>query len=402
MADFEVLVEKVLNVEDHPNADRLSIVTVRGFRCISAKVGEDNHPRYKTGDLVIYVPEGAIVPEWLLKKGFWNDKDDKGMLAGPKGDRVKAIKLRGEVSQGILFSVDTYPEYDSETDFVLKEWLKSKFAYDQSWSIKNLDEAVEEGTDVTELLGITKWEPVVPDSFAGEAGYVGRENFPHFDIENVRKFPNLFSELTEVIVDEKLHGTCFISGYIPGLDSDNAIDRDFVVTSKGFAGKGISLVDSPSNQESNLYIKAFHNFKIKEALQTLSAKYDNKPVYILGEVYGEGVQDLGYSQPKGSFKAFGIFVGRPIDGDWLDPRDKYADLMEVRLSYPTILYSGTFNMEKILAVTSGLSSEDDKTIREGVVITPVHGFKDRQGRRAILKSVSPEYLLRKGNTTEFQ
>ena len=76
MSKFEVLVEEVSRVEDHPNADRLSLVGVRGYNCVSAKLEDGSH-RYKVGDKVVYIPEGAVVPDWLLKKGFWNEKENK-------------------------------------------------------------------------------------------------------------------------------------------------------------------------------------------------------------------------------------------------------------------------------------------------------------------------------------
>lgn len=107
MADFSVRVVRISEpVVDHPNADKLSLIKIGGYTCISAKLEDGSH-RYKQGDLVVYVPEGAVVPEYILRQGFWNEKDNKGMLAGSKGDRVKAKKLRDIFSQGILLPVKT-------------------------------------------------------------------------------------------------------------------------------------------------------------------------------------------------------------------------------------------------------------------------------------------------------
>lgn len=109
MADFAVRVLPVRNVRNHPDADRLSIMDVLGFVTISAKLEDGSH-RYQDGDLVVYVPEGALVPEYLLKPGFWKDDPEggpgKGILAGSKGNRVRAVKLRNVVSQGIVFPVE--------------------------------------------------------------------------------------------------------------------------------------------------------------------------------------------------------------------------------------------------------------------------------------------------------
>ena len=46
MAKFEVLVKKIDDIYDHENADKLSIVKIGGYNCISAKLEDGSH-RYK-------------------------------------------------------------------------------------------------------------------------------------------------------------------------------------------------------------------------------------------------------------------------------------------------------------------------------------------------------------------
>jgi hypothetical protein len=109
MSNFKVTVEKVHTVEDHPNADRLSLVRVLGHTCISAKLDDGSH-RYKPGDLVVYVGENTIVPDYLLKDGFWDETKGHGILGGKNHNVVKPIKLRGMFSLGILFPVSVVRE----------------------------------------------------------------------------------------------------------------------------------------------------------------------------------------------------------------------------------------------------------------------------------------------------
>lgn len=219
MSAFEVLVEKVVNVEDHPNADRLSIVTVRGYKCISSKVPDGAggiKPRYNIGDLVVYIPEGAIVPEMLLKAGFWDTEKNKGILAGKNGDRVKAIKLRGVLSQGILFSVNMYDGYDADEHFCLMEYVQDILAIKAHNShngegndfFEGIDipypSEIVEGLDVTKLLEIKKWEPEIPASMAGDVKYIGFQNCLKFDIEPMKKHIVSFvkGQEYEIEVDE--------------------------------------------------------------------------------------------------------------------------------------------------------------------------------------------------------
>lgn len=205
----------------------------------------------------------------------------------------------------------------------------------------------------------------------------------------------------DVYAEEKIHGTCFISGFIPGMKEDELVDGNKYVTSKGLSSKGIVLSNSVANRSGNLYTRAFDEYHLASKLAKLSEMLDGKACFILGEVYGVGVQDLGYSTTVKSLRVFGIYVGMPNEGAWLTPDDKYKFFEYLDLKTPPVLYKGPFDMEKIMEVTSGLSSLDGVTIREGVVITPVDDYHDDEIGRVILKSVSEDYLLRKGNVTEF-
>lgn len=398
MSKFEVLVEEVSRVEDHPNADRLSLVGVRGYNCVSAKLEDGSH-RYKVGDKVVYIPEGAVVPDWLLKKGFWNEKEDKGFLAGSKGNRVKAIKLRDVISQGILFSVELFEGFDPEKNFCLADFVVSlnwTHLHEPDWELIPIPRI---GDDVTELLGIVKYEPEVPESMSGDAVPIGIENVFHFDIENAKKFPHTLDG-HEVVAEEKLHGTCSIFGYIPE-ENENLINGHFLVSSKGLFAKGISIKDTEGNREKNTYLKMFNRLILGPKMQTISKMYNKgRAVYVLGEIYGKGVQDLTYSKNETDFAAFGlVFVQEDGSKKWVDIEKRNRILIEdMDLEIPPLVYEGEYNYEYLRTLTGGVSLIDGKTIREGIVITAKVGFEDRWLGRSIVKSVSDDYLLRRGGT----
>lgn len=100
MATFEAKVYK-LTIEPHPNADKLELAVVGDYRAVVGK------GLYKTGDLGVYIQEGSIVPKWLLQKmDLWDNEKNIGKLAGPQGNRVKSIKLRGILSTGLIYPVE--------------------------------------------------------------------------------------------------------------------------------------------------------------------------------------------------------------------------------------------------------------------------------------------------------
>lgn len=92
-------------VEDHPNADRLTLNWVNGD-CVISNRKEDGSARYSAGDVVAFVPEGALLPDQLMKDyGYWDPERDCGFLDGPGHNRVKSRKLRGIETKGLVLPV---------------------------------------------------------------------------------------------------------------------------------------------------------------------------------------------------------------------------------------------------------------------------------------------------------
>ena len=142
---------KVTTVTDvRPHGDNLSIVTVDGNEVVANR-REDGSFRWTAGEICVYVPENAIVPEDVLKeRGYWNDDKGKGLLGGSKGNRVKMQRFAGHESRGLLFKVQRAGE----------DWL-SEDPKPTLWR-GNTPETevcipVEIGQDVTEFLGITEY-----------------------------------------------------------------------------------------------------------------------------------------------------------------------------------------------------------------------------------------------------
>ena len=409
MSEFEVKVVKIDDVIDHPNADRLSIVKIAGYDCISAKLEDGSH-RYKPGNLVVYIPEQSILPDSMLKKmGFWDQ--GRGTLSGSSGNRVKAIKLRQVVSQGILYPVHSYHKPTGE--FVVYD--PDYGQYDDNHKF----EFVSEGTNVAEFLGITKYEPTIPVSMRGKVGNLFGYT-KSYDIENLQKYNNVFQEGEPVVMTEKLHGTLCQIGFLTNLPEDK---RDDVLeiapgiwvyaTSKGLAKSGLIQKATDDNLE-NIYVKAMQDFlsngvAVSEVKNLLNG--DTHNVYIFGEIYGKGVQDLDYGTDAPQFKVFDIYISNNypnsdnyIAGKYMESLELTNFCIRANINRVPLIYTGPFSMQEAIAARDGKTvAGNQKHIREGVVIRP---FIEREQRglpdnRAQLKFVSPDYLLRKDGT-EFQ
>jgi RNA ligase (TIGR02306 family) len=376
MSTFEVKIYK-LTVHEHPDAHSLEIAQIGDYNCIAVK------NKFKTGDLAIYIPEASILPEKLLAfMGFWNPEINKGTLAGPDGNRVKAVRLRGVVSQGLLYPIYT---------LIDRPGIFMELPYG------DLIE-VDENMDFAELLGITKWEPPIPIAMAGEVdNYHGKTI--SYDIENFKKYPTVIADGEEVVMTEKTHGTWCCFGWHPFVGHP-------IITSKGLSQQGL-IFKLNENNKNNLYIRAFNSFTenettlIDRAILFFGTKLE--PFYILGEVFGNGVQDnFTYGLPSGKidFRLFDVYMGAPHSGRYLNFDEKQQVALALNIPMVPILYRGPFSKEIMYMHTDGKETLSGKSVhmREGTVVTPVIERYEFPLGRVILKSVSEAYILRKNGT----
>ncbi|MFG3147656.1 RNA ligase (ATP) [Streptomyces sp. NPDC048243] len=352
MSTLRVTAE-TLTVHDHPNADALELAQVGLYRAVVAKGA------FRTGEHAVYIPEQSVLPAPLIEElGL------TGRLAGSAADRVRAVRLRGELSQGIVCRPKALADVD-------------------------LARAAEEGTDFAETLGIVKWVPPIPPTMDGDVESAPGL-LPWVDIENIQRYPDIFTEGEPVVLTEKLHGSACLLTYL--ADGDRVH-----VSSKGFGSKSLALKENPRN----LYWRAVHAHGVPEAAARLAERLGARRVGIFGEVYGAGVQDLTYGA-DGRREAIGyaVFdVSAEIDGEvrWLDA----AELLTGELPLVPKLYEGPYAIGRVLETASGRETVSGRGLhlREGVVIRPaVERYSPVTGGRAVAKAVSPAYLTRKGGT----
>ncbi len=366
---FEVNI-RTLTIENHPDADALEIAVIGGYKSIVRK------GQYKDGDLAAYIPEDSVVPEDVLE-----ELNLTGRLAGSKRNRVKAIRLRGVLSQGLIYPATGH---------------------------KLSDIQCEDGLEVKDLLGIVKYIPEIPTHMEGEIEHASGMTI-HYDLENLQKYPDVMMQ-QQVMVTEKIHGTWCCFGWNPEWTGE------YVVSSKGMSSKGMVLKLNEAN-ENNLYVKTFNERKedfdeLRRHCVSNSIAGENEPFYLMGEIYGKGVQDLGYSKPKGTFSVFDIYIGKPRVGSYLPSVDA-ADLITnhsnfdyVPIIAESIDYSGIEDIQRLAAENSNI---DSAQMMEGVVVRArehdhlnefalFNQFGKAVPDRLVLKYKSERYLTRRGGT----
>lgn len=248
-------------------ADLIEVATVGGWKVV-VKRGE-----YKPGDLAVYFEIDSFIPTgiapFLTKEG----KEPKE-YNGVKGERLKTVKLRGQISQGLIIPVPA-----------------------------NANKPVE-GKDLTEELGIQKWEPPVSISLGGQA----RGSFPtHLvgktDAERIQNATRQFGKWAEdrsvVVVTEKLDGTSFTA----------TTDGDTVYV----CSRNLSLKD-----DGNLYWNIAKENHIPEWLEAQAGR--GKLYAIQGEIIGPGIQGNLYGLQKPELHIFSI---------WDVKSQKYLDFYKI-------------------------------------------------------------------------
>jgi RNA ligase (TIGR02306 family) len=342
MSDHKIPVIQVGEIRDHPDADRLEITDVDGWRAVVGK-GE-----FKEGDAAVYIPPDFTVPV---------DIECFKFLAGSaKADgraRIRVKKIRGVWSEGLLipFSRDTLEHFDQ---FMI-------------------------GDDVSSALGIERYEPQATITNAGEMGdkFGPPVHVPVFDVENFQKYPRLFNDGEEVVVTEKIHGC---NGRFLFYDGSM-----YVGSRKNW------WKDTPDN----LWWKALRNTPGLEEL----LKKEWERIVIYGEVFGQVQRGYNYGCAPGEnqvriFAAYDTELSQ-FPTPWMDHA-----MLQLYFDVDTLvpeLYRGEFRRDRLLPLAEGntvIGGADH--IREGIVITPVRERRVRvcPNNRLALKMVSRAYLLK--------
>lgn len=216
-------VEKILDIKPHTNADSLELATILGWQVV-VKKGE-----FKIGDLVVYVPIDTVLPEkpefeFMRNKNF----------------RVKTIKLRGEVSQGIAFSLSILPL-----------------------------SAYTEGQDVGYLVGVIKYEKEMKMLPAEAKGNFPTDIISITDEDNFKSCPK--------VEDEFRGKLCYSSLKMDGSSVTFIWDgKDFRVCSRR-----LELKEPESPENANHFWRIVYKYDIKNRLIK-----SNEPVAIQGELCG--------------------------------------------------------------------------------------------------------------------
>ena len=262
MADFRVTVEALGDVHPHPNADRLDVGQIGGYHVVLKK------DAFKAGQRVVYIPEASILPEALIAHlGL------TGRLAGAARNRVKAIRLRNVLSEGLVLPLDSAGRVEN---------------------VETGETADPDHPDLAGFLGIAKWEPPIPTELAGEV-MAAPFPLPSYDVEAWKRNPEALPAGTPCVATEKIHGTMVSITWFPGAEDEETYPWPAAmpwVASKGCSQKNLAFVPDAGTTYQRVAGRHADGLR-RGALEVLAAAGTGRPwgVSWIGEIAGRGIQD---------------------------------------------------------------------------------------------------------------
>lgn len=338
-------IKPITYIKPIEGADAIECAIVDGGWPVVIRKGE-----YKVGDVAVYFEIDSWVPHELAP--FLSNGKEPREYNDVKGERLRTVKLRGQVSQGLLLPLDC---------------------------LGSIANDVSVGEDVSHILNIQKWEPPIPAQLQGTM----KGNFPHFIPKtDQERCQNLRKEIFETYKDDTYEVTLKLDG-----SSTTIYVKDGEV---GVCSRNIDLKET----EGNSFWKAARDQNIIEPLLELS-KEKGEEYAIQGELIGEGIQGNPEKLKGQRFYLFDIYS--ITESRYFKPHERYDVLdqlwmLDSDIEHVPIIDQHVFltqqyeTIDDLLNFAEG-SSLNPQTRREGIV------FKSWDSDFTF-KAIANSYLLK--------
>lgn len=348
-------VRKVNEIIPIEGADAIVVAVVDGWKIVVKK------DEFKVDDNCIYFEIDSFLPcipefEFLRTRSFKR-------MGELEGYRLRTIKLRGQISQGLLLPISVFPE-------VVNAFHKTRL-YDPE----------NPHMDVSELLGVQKYEPPIPAALSGNV----RGNFPSFIRKtDQERCQNLGADIFVANKDSKYEVTLKMDG--------TSFTCFYVDKEEGVCGRNWELQVNESN-EGNSLVRMYVDSKLQQVLRNYG-----RNIAVQGELQGPSIQGN-----KEGLKAHMLFVFDMYDidrGEYIDSDTRVGimrDLVNLGLDINMVQHVpimsvgvtlsdlGINNMNELLEYAKGPSLY--AKVREGLV------FKRMDGKFSF-KTINNDWLLK--------
>ncbi|OIN57943.1 RNA ligase (ATP) [Arsenicibacter rosenii] len=319
-------------------ADAIERASVLGWQLV-VKKGE-----FQAGDLAVYCEIDSLLP----------DRPEFDFLK-PRGMRIRTVRLRGQVSQGICFPLAIVPA----------------------------GAVLEEGADCTELLGVRKYEPPMPACLDG----VAKGRFPSF----IPKTDETRVQVLQEVLDTYLGERCYVTEKLDGSSATYFVNNNEF----GVCSRNLELLED----QENSFWKVARQLDIENKLRATG-----KNIALQGELVGEGIQGNKLKLRGQTVYFFNAF---DIDRSRYFSFQEFVELL-TRLDLPMVPvlavdYALQNSIDTIVGMATRKSTLCKEAWAEGIIIRPYltqTGGPVSDGDvitgRVSFKAINPEFLLKYG------
>lgn len=357
-------IQTISKIDPIPGADSIELAHVKGWQCV-VKKGE-----FKVDDYCVFFEIDSLLPvdnpvfDFLASGNSVRTMNVDGVEY--KGYRLRTIRLKGQLSQGLALPVTAF------------EWPEGVAA-------------VKYETDVSDVLGIVKWEAPLTACLSG----VARSTFPSFipktDEERIQNCAKILEDFEgdDFYVTEKLDGSSMTvfktATETPNTSEDPNMNNAAVFHELHVCSRNMDLVES----EGNTFWKVAKELDLENKIPA--------GIAVQGELVGEGIQGNPLKLTGQHFYAFGVYIIGA--GHYMDYKEMKNFLAEKGIEMVPVIaedLSLTFDLEEVLKMADGPSRLNPTAKREGFVFRPVKESKYQVPRgmgRLSFKAISNDYLL---------
>lgn len=361
-------IQKIKSLTPIPGADKIECATVLGWELV-VKKGE-----FQVGDLCVYCEIDSILPEYPCFE-----------FLRAKKFRIKTVKLKGQISQGIAFPLSVINDVDP------------------AFNISK----VKVGDDVTQVLKITKYDPeteldkvevVKKTWFENKVSYLKWKLFGYSRVKT-GDFPNDVPKTDETRVQkmgrelvDRQGSAMYITEKCEGTSATFVYRKNgnwlAKMLGKGFAFQACSRNRIIYNSQNNKGETTHHIMQVANKYNLFhSMKELNRNLAVQGEVIGPKIQGNIYKLPELELRVFLMF---DLDNQtYLPFLEMISICNQLGLQTVPVLetnHSLVNDVKYYVDLSKGKSQINSNTQREGIVIRSViDNFS--------FKSINPEYLL---------
>jgi RNA ligase (TIGR02306 family) len=334
-----VSIQKVEEVAPITGADSIEKVRILGWWVVVKKESQ-----FKPGDLCVFFEVDSLLPDYPQYSFLGRGQKLKESIVGDgdviKGWRLKTVKLRNQISQGLVLPLTDFPTLLS----------------------------MEIGQDITDILQVNKYDPPLPACLSGEAlGYLPGF-IPKTDEDRIQGMP----EILEKYRGQRFYRTTKLDG-----SSSTCFKYE---NELGVCGRAINFKES----DKNSFWRLARKYNLMDKLPNGYA--------IQSECAGEGVQGNRHilkGQDLYIFYVYDIEKAQYLKLDDMLLFAKDLEMKTVPVMDDNFILDHT--MDELMALADGPCPYNPSVLREGIVYRLYDSTE-----KITFKTISNEYLLQYG------